>query len=111
MRRWDTPGDIPLDWAAFMAKKRAELVRLHGIYTNLLKNSGCDMIEGRATVVDPHTVEVAGKRYTVRSVPPLCPLDHWHRKLIQLFHGLYDSVFSIVMQCLQKESQFQILAI
>ena len=48
-----------------MVKKRAELARLHDVYNTMLKNSGCDMFEGRATVVDPHTVEVAGKRYTV----------------------------------------------
>ena len=50
-----------------MAKKRGELERLHGVYTNMLNKSGCVMHEGRATIVDPHTVEVAGKRYTVRA--------------------------------------------
>ena len=65
-RRYGTPEGIPLDWTSFMVKKRAELERLHGVYNNMLKNSGCDMHEGRATIVDPHTVEVAGKRFTVR---------------------------------------------
>ena len=64
------PDNITQDWTGFLAKKRKELERLHGVYDSMLKKAGCDMFIGRATVVDPHTVEVDGKRYTVRGLPP-----------------------------------------
>ena len=67
--RWDVPDNITQDWMFFLAKKRKELDRLHGVYMNMLQKAGCDMFEGRGTVVDAHTVEVNGKRYTVRSHP------------------------------------------
>src|SRR5204862_4591356 len=35
---------------------------------NLLKNSGVEIIEGRGILVDPHTIEVAGRRYTAENV-------------------------------------------
>lgn len=59
---------VSLDWGAFLAKKNAELVRLNGIYSNLLKNSGVEFIEGRGRLVDPHTVEVDGKQYMARHI-------------------------------------------
>jgi len=67
--RWDVPDNITQDWTGFLAKKRTELERLHGVYDSMLKKAGCDMFIGRATVVDPHTVEVDGKRYTVSALP------------------------------------------
>ena len=72
--RWDVPDNITQDWTGFLAKKRKELERLHGVYDSMLKKAGCDMFIGRATVVDPHTVEVDGKRYTVSAhAAPSCP--------------------------------------
>ena len=73
--RWDVPDNITQDWTGFLAKKRQELERLHGVYDSMLKKAGCDMFIGRATVVDPHTVEVDGKRYTVSALPRphVCP--------------------------------------
>src|SRR5262249_29964614 len=49
-------------------RKDRELDRLNGIYINMLKSSGVAIIEGRARVVDPHTVEVEGKRYTAKTI-------------------------------------------
>jgi len=56
----------PLDWKALISKKAAEVTRLNGVYNNLLKNAGVNLIEGRAKLVDTNTVEVTapggGKR-------------------------------------------------
>ncbi|KAH7620434.1 putative Glutathione reductase, chloroplastic [Nannochloris sp. 'desiccata'] len=65
---WNIPGTPTLDWTTFLGKKNAELQRLNGIYGNLLKNSGVEMIEGRGVIVDPHTVEVAGRRVTAKNI-------------------------------------------
>lgn len=65
---WNIPGAPTLDWKTFLDKKNAELTRLNGVYANLLKNSGVEMIEGRGVLVDAHTVEVAGRRITAKNI-------------------------------------------
>ncbi len=63
-----TVGDTKVDWAKMVETKDRELDRLNGIYLNLLKNSGVQLFEGRARLVDPHTVEVAGTRVTSETI-------------------------------------------
>ncbi len=63
-----TVGDTKVDWAEMIAKKDRELDRLNGIYLNLLKNSNVQLFEGRAKLIDAHTVEVAGKRVTSETI-------------------------------------------
>ncbi len=53
---------------ALIAAKDKELDRLHGIYVNMLNNAKVQIIEARGIVVDPHTVEVGGKRYTAENI-------------------------------------------
>jgi glutathione reductase (NADPH) len=65
---WRLPGEPTLDWNVFLDKKNAELRRLNGVYDKLLNGSGVDIIEGRGVVVDPHTVEVSGRRVTARNI-------------------------------------------
>ena len=61
-------GERRFDWRALIAAKDRELDRLNGIYVNMLKTSGVAIIEGHGKLVDPHTVEVAGKRYTATNI-------------------------------------------
>lgn len=56
------------DWASLIAAKNKELDRLEGIYVNMLKNSGVEIIEGRGMLVDPHTIEVGGRHYTAETI-------------------------------------------
>ncbi|HXP30673.1 MAG TPA: glutathione-disulfide reductase [Stellaceae bacterium] len=56
------------DWPSLIAAKNRELDRLEGIYRELLRDSGVKLIEGRAQLVDAHTVEIAGKRYTAANI-------------------------------------------
>jgi glutathione reductase (NADPH) len=56
------------DWAALIAAKDREIGRLEGIYRKLLRDSNVTLIEGRGRLVDAHTVEVGGKRYTAASI-------------------------------------------
>jgi len=60
------PGSF--DWRTLVDNKDKEIKRLNGIYERLLEGSGVTIVDGRATVVDPHTVEVAGKQYTAEHV-------------------------------------------
>ena len=61
-----TPGQATFDWGALIAAKNRELDRLEGIYRRILRDSGANLIEGRAKLVDPHTVEVGGKAMTAK---------------------------------------------
>lgn len=60
--------DGTLDWGALVAAKNREIDRLEGVYHRLLRDSGVRELEGRGTIVDPHTVDVGGKRYTSRHI-------------------------------------------
>lgn len=63
-----TIGETSLDWARLVAAKDAELDRLNGIYLRMLASSGVEVIPGRGTIIDPHTVEVRGRRYTTERI-------------------------------------------
>ena len=62
---WTVEG-VSHDWPKLIAAKDKEMDRLNGIYLKLL--AGCDVLDGRGVVIDPHTVEVAGKRYTAERI-------------------------------------------
>jgi len=63
-----TVGDVRFDWPTLVAHKDREIARLNGVYARLLDDAGVERIEGRATVVDPHAVEVDGRRVTARHI-------------------------------------------
>ncbi|MEH6472707.1 MAG: glutathione-disulfide reductase [Halopseudomonas sp.] len=56
------------DWSVLRDNKKAEIKRLNGIYQNMLDGSGAEVIDGRATLVDAHTVEVKGTRYSAERI-------------------------------------------
>lgn len=57
-----------INWDKLIEAKNAEVTRLNGIYKKLLDGAGVDFYEGYARVIDPHTVEVAGKRHTAKYI-------------------------------------------
>ena len=61
-------GQAKLDWGKLVAAKNAELDRLNGIYLRMLDRSKVEVIDGRGRIVDPHTVDVGGKRYTAERI-------------------------------------------
>ncbi len=56
------------DWATLIAAKDREIARLEGAYRTRLAKAGAEVIEGRARIVDPHTIEVAGRRITAANI-------------------------------------------
>lgn len=56
------------NWTTLIDNKNTEIERLNGIYENLLKNSGVNLINGHAKIVDAHTVEVEGTQYTAKHI-------------------------------------------
>src|SRR3984957_9052809 len=63
---WE-PHMPAFDWAKLIAAKDAEIDRLNLIYKKMLVDSGVALFEGHGRFIDPHTVEVAGKRLTAET--------------------------------------------
>ncbi len=57
-----------LDWDVLKANRAREISRLNGIYTQLLKSAGVQIIEEWATLTDPHTVAAGGKHYSAQDI-------------------------------------------
>ena len=55
-----------LDWALLKANRAREITRLNGVYDKLLADAGVTVLRGRAHMVAPGQVEVAGVRYAAR---------------------------------------------
>ncbi|HZZ04699.1 glutathione-disulfide reductase [Paraburkholderia sp.] len=64
---WSYPPGT-FSWPALIAAKNREIARLNGVYISLLEQSGVQRYDGRATVADAHTVEVAGRRVSARHI-------------------------------------------
>ncbi len=60
---WQHSGSLNFDWASLVNNKNTEIQRLNGIYKKLLESSGATIINGRARIIDQHTVEVNGQSY------------------------------------------------
>ncbi len=63
-----TVGSSSFDWPTLRDNKTREIERLNRIHEDMLRDAGVQHIEGRATIIDPHTVEVEGKRYTAENI-------------------------------------------
>src|SRR5215470_17944708 len=61
-------GPRRLDWKKLIANKNVEIQRLNGVYRRLLTESGANIIEGRATLLDDHTISIDGHRYTAKYI-------------------------------------------
>ncbi len=62
------PGRAKFQWPTLLLNKNREITRLNEVYRRLLVESGCDLIEGRARLVDSHTVEVNGRRLRAQRI-------------------------------------------
>jgi glutathione reductase (NADPH) len=61
-------GDRTFDWGRLIANKDREIDRLNRVYRGLLEDSGATIVEGRARLIDRHTVAVDGNRYTAETI-------------------------------------------
>ena len=60
---WNLPqGTVTHDWSTLMANKNKEISRLNGIYGNMLKNAGVELITGWGAVAGPNSVIVKDQR-------------------------------------------------
>jgi len=64
---WTIPAGT-FDWPTFIAAKDKEIARLTAAYLSRLQKAGCVIHDGRAKLVDPHTIEVNGTRVTAANI-------------------------------------------
>jgi glutathione reductase (NADPH) len=64
---WTVPTPS-FDWATLIGNKDKEIDRLNGVYLKLLADSGVKLYEGRARLVDNHTVEIGATRVTAARI-------------------------------------------
>ena len=55
-------------WPTLIANKNREIARLEGIYAKLLEGSKVSVFRSRASVVDPHIVEMEGRKITAANI-------------------------------------------
>jgi glutathione reductase (NADPH) len=65
---WSIGERRRFDWRTLLENKDREILRLNGVYARLLDEAGVERIEGRATLVDPHTVAVGEGRHTAATI-------------------------------------------
>jgi glutathione reductase (NADPH) len=61
-------GERSFDWSTLIANKDREIRRLNDVYAGLLDESGVRRIEGRASLVDAHTIAVGERRYRAETI-------------------------------------------
>jgi glutathione reductase (NADPH) len=64
---WSLPAPV-FDWPTLLAHKNREIARLNSAYESLLAKAGAHLIRGRARLLDPHTVEVGGERFSAKHI-------------------------------------------
>ena len=81
-----TVGEPRFDWPTLLKNKDREIARLNGVYERVLVNAGVEIHRVRAHVLDPHTVELGGRKFTAKHIlvatgswpvlPPLPGIEH-----------------------------------
>ena len=64
---WQVPAPA-FDWATLRDNKKKEIARLNAIYRNLLDTAKVTVYDARASLVDPHTVNVGDTCYSAAKI-------------------------------------------
>ena len=64
---WDSEKP-PFNWETLRDNKKTEISRLNAIYSKLLGGVSAEIIEGRASIVDAHTVAVGEQQYSTEKI-------------------------------------------
>lgn len=65
---WQVKEKPELDWERLRDNKTQEIERLNRVYESILVNSGVEIVQGEASLIDKHTVSVQGKEYSARFI-------------------------------------------
>jgi|SRR5919199_1483295 glutathione reductase (NADPH) len=64
---WEN-AESTFDWQQFIAAKEQEIHRLSQVHNQKLSKAGVELIKGRATFLDAHTLEVKGRQITAEKI-------------------------------------------
>jgi len=64
---WET-GPARFSWRDLIRAKDREIDRLNGVYLRLLADSGVELINGRGSFIDTHTVQVGDRTVTAKFI-------------------------------------------
>jgi glutathione reductase (NADPH) len=88
-------GDAQLDWEHLITAIDKEVQRLSQLHITFLEKAGVELIKSRAMVLDPHTVEVEGRKVTAdkiliavggRPIKPNVPGEEYTITSNEIFH-------------------------
>ena len=63
-----TAGGRDFAWPRLVENKNAEIARLNGVYRDLLEGAGVRIVDGRARLLDAHTVAVGETTYSAERI-------------------------------------------
>ena len=58
----------PFRWETLLKNKNHEIARLNAVYIQKLEETGVTILKGYARLIDAHTLEIDGKRYTAEHI-------------------------------------------
>ncbi|MBA2749457.1 MAG: glutathione-disulfide reductase [Tatlockia sp.] len=61
-------GEVKLDWQHLVSVVDREVNRLSHLHIGFLEKAGVELIPSRATIIDPHTVEIDGRKVTTDKI-------------------------------------------
>jgi glutathione reductase (NADPH) len=64
---WDSQRP-KFDWATLRDNKKTEIARLNAIYNRLLEGVNAEVLDGRAHIVDAHTVAVGERQFSTEKI-------------------------------------------
>ncbi len=76
------------DWPTLVAAKKQEILRLNGIYGNMLDNANVTIIKGFARIIGKQTVEVDGCKFSAKNIliatggKPFRPHNDWTEHVV-----------------------------
>lgn len=62
------PPQTSFDWHQFMVAKNEEILRLSDLHKRALEKAGVELIKGRATLINPHTLDIEGCQITAEKI-------------------------------------------
>lgn len=64
---WDNVGGT-FDWARFIKAVHKQIEQRNNSYKQQFQKAGIELIRGKATFIDPHTIEIEGKTFTAENI-------------------------------------------
>ncbi len=96
--------NIRFDWSTLRDNIQTEVMRLSGIYSNILAKNGADLFEERAELVDKNTVRLAtsGKEITAKHILIAVGGRPWMPKIKGIEHAIMSDDAFLLDQLPEK---------